>query len=255
VGALSHHIERQGVATVGISLIREHTERIRPPRALWVPFELGRPLGVPNDRGFQAEVARAALRLLERTDTPVLEDYPVDAPDQGAEAGWACNIPLPGPDPADGLASRVLGEVARLRPWFDEGLRRRGRTLVGSSGLTADGLPDAVRALDCFVRGEVGVTVTHGAQPWPSVLRYIVDDLRAYYTEAVLAQPGSVSPSSWELGRWLYGETALGELLEALQRALGSAEDPRLRAQQRRMIPTRFAGVRDAARETARRGG
>ena len=44
VGALANFIERAGVATASISLIREQSEAVRPPRALWVPFALGRPL-------------------------------------------------------------------------------------------------------------------------------------------------------------------------------------------------------------------
>ena len=42
--AMSHILERQGSATSGIGLVREHTETVRPPRALRVTFELGRPL-------------------------------------------------------------------------------------------------------------------------------------------------------------------------------------------------------------------
>ena len=38
-------IERAGIATVSISLLREITEIIRPPRALHVPFPMGYPLG------------------------------------------------------------------------------------------------------------------------------------------------------------------------------------------------------------------
>ncbi|MCH7711818.1 MAG: hypothetical protein IH903_09315, partial [Proteobacteria bacterium] len=51
--------------TTQISLIREHTEKIVPPRALWVPFELGRPFGAPDDSGFQKRVLLGALELLE----------------------------------------------------------------------------------------------------------------------------------------------------------------------------------------------
>ena len=35
-----------------------HSEIIRPPRALWVPFILGRPLGKPGDEAFQLAVVR-----------------------------------------------------------------------------------------------------------------------------------------------------------------------------------------------------
>jgi hypothetical protein len=58
-------IERQGIATVTIQLLREVAERVRPPRALFVPFRHGYPLGRPNDPATQHAVLEAALRLLE----------------------------------------------------------------------------------------------------------------------------------------------------------------------------------------------
>jgi hypothetical protein len=41
--------------------VREHTEKIRPPRALWVTFELGRPMGIPGDGPFQRPVPAAPV--------------------------------------------------------------------------------------------------------------------------------------------------------------------------------------------------
>ena len=70
MSAIAHYLEEAGIPTTGISLVRDNTERMRPPRALWVPFELGRPFGAPNDADFQSEVLRAALALLERPDGP-----------------------------------------------------------------------------------------------------------------------------------------------------------------------------------------
>jgi hypothetical protein len=58
-------LERQGVATVAIQLLREVAERVRPPRALFVPFRHGYPLGKPNEPQVQHAVLNAALRLLE----------------------------------------------------------------------------------------------------------------------------------------------------------------------------------------------
>ncbi|MBT5161958.1 MAG: hypothetical protein HOL89_19300, partial [Alphaproteobacteria bacterium] len=49
MSALGHFLEEEGIATTIISLIRVHSEKVRPPRSLFVPFELGRPLGAPND--------------------------------------------------------------------------------------------------------------------------------------------------------------------------------------------------------------
>ena len=96
MGALGHFLERQGIPTTGISLVREHTETIRPPRALWVTFELGRPMGIPDDAPFQRRVVKAALELLARTDGPLIADYPEHVPEITDFSGWACPISLSG---------------------------------------------------------------------------------------------------------------------------------------------------------------
>ena len=75
VGLVQLAIEREGIATVSISLLREVTEIIRPPRSLFVPFPMGYPLGRPHDEQLQHRVIRQALALLERNDLPVLEEY------------------------------------------------------------------------------------------------------------------------------------------------------------------------------------
>jgi hypothetical protein len=81
------------VPTTQISLIREHTEVIKPPRALWVPFELGRPLGAPDDAAFQKQVLLAALTLLEASAGPILEDFPQNVPPlKAADPLWACLV-------------------------------------------------------------------------------------------------------------------------------------------------------------------
>ena len=93
MGAVSHFLEDEGIATTGISLVRVNTERMELPRFLWVPFELGRPFGAPHEPDFQRRVLRAALGLLERRDGPVvLEDFPDDAPvvDDDEADGWSC---------------------------------------------------------------------------------------------------------------------------------------------------------------------
>lgn len=73
VGLIQRAIEYAGMATVSISLLREITEKIRPPRALFVPFPLGYPLGEPGNPELQTRVMRAAFALLLRSDCPVLE--------------------------------------------------------------------------------------------------------------------------------------------------------------------------------------
>ena len=65
MGLVAAELERQGIATVAIQLLREVAERVRPPRALCVPFPHGYPLGVPGDPAGQRRVIESALRLLE----------------------------------------------------------------------------------------------------------------------------------------------------------------------------------------------
>lgn len=232
MGALGHTLEREGIATTQISLVREHTEAIRPPRALWVPFDLGRPLGAPSDAAFQTRVLRAALRLLEARSGPVLEDFPEEAPgSEGEQAPWSCPIPLPrmaadAGDPGEAF-ERELGQIL---PWYALALERRGRTTVGLSGLD----PPAVGV---FLRALLGEELPESpipGTPLGMALKHAAEDLKAIYTEAALAQPGGgnaadpagpPSVASDALRRWFWHETRAGELLLAVRARLAESED------------------------------
>ena len=67
-------VEREGISTTCVMLLREIAEVLRPPRALVVPFPFGYPLGAPDDAALQHRVIDAALALLPRGDVPVLEE-------------------------------------------------------------------------------------------------------------------------------------------------------------------------------------
>lgn len=78
MGLIASVIEKVGIPTVCLSLLREVTERVNPPRSLFVPFPLGYPLSQPRQPETQLKVLRAALRLLELSDPlPVVQDYRV----------------------------------------------------------------------------------------------------------------------------------------------------------------------------------
>ena len=74
---MAAELERQGISTVAIQLLRKVTEKVRPPRALVVPFRHGYPLGVPDDTEHQQAVIGAALRMLEdpSLQPPAIVDY------------------------------------------------------------------------------------------------------------------------------------------------------------------------------------
>ncbi len=77
VGLAAAELERQGIATVALQLLREVALAVRPPRALFVPFLHGYPLDAPGEPERQHAVLEAALRLLEdpALEPPVLVDY------------------------------------------------------------------------------------------------------------------------------------------------------------------------------------
>ncbi len=76
VGLAASVMEKAGIATVCLSLLREVTEKVRPPRALAVPFGFGYPLGEPDRPELQFRVLRAALELLAASEPlPILRDF------------------------------------------------------------------------------------------------------------------------------------------------------------------------------------
>ena len=77
VGLIQRAIEYAGITTVSVSLLREITEKIQPPRALFVPFSLGYPLGEPDNSELQTRVVKSALALLTRNDIPIFESFHV----------------------------------------------------------------------------------------------------------------------------------------------------------------------------------
>jgi len=77
VGLVAAEIERRGISTVAIQLLRRVAEKVRPPRALWVPFRHGYPLDAPDDPQRQMAVIEAALQVLEDQSLrpPVIVDF------------------------------------------------------------------------------------------------------------------------------------------------------------------------------------
>lgn len=81
MGLIAGVLERRGIATVCIALVRSVAERVRPPRALAVPFRFGAPLGDANTPAEQLGVLRTALGLLINVGPPpLLRDYGGSAP-------------------------------------------------------------------------------------------------------------------------------------------------------------------------------
>ena len=213
MSGLAHYLEDEGIPTVLIALVREHAAEMRPPRALWVPFMLGRPFGEPDQPELQTDVIRQALALLSAESGPVLVD--ADVPESEADEGgdFACPVSFSKPgDSATDVGTRVVREVAELRSWYELGIERRGRTTVG---LSRDPVEVAARELASFVEEPDRRQILSDPSSTESSLRWWLSDLKAYYWEAVTARPGDASAQ--QLENWFWNETAAGELLLRLR--------------------------------------
>lgn len=229
MGGLGHYLEREGLATTQISLIREHSQKIKPPRALWVPFELGRPLGVPDDPAFQHQVLRAALKLLEAPSGPVLVDFPSEAPPSAkASEPEACPLVLPQQQPdletMAGLRRAFLQEVSQMGVWHRQAAERRGRTTYGVSGLEP---LEAAKLLATVLAGETPPNPREDLS-LAALLKLAVEDLKAFYQEAVTARPGGPQDSAG-LNDWLFGQCVAGRVFLGLREVMEQSPDPEIR--------------------------
>lgn len=201
VCGISYYLESEGIQTAGIALFREIAESMRPPRILWVSFPLGRPLGKPGDSAFQTDVIKQTLALLESPQGPVLADYPTDLPDIDVQPP-ACPVSFQRRQNDQSWRARITREVGTLSPWYEMGLKRRGRTTVGVSQSSIEEMISGLTAwLDDPVMGFPDHT-------W---LKLALEDLKAFYSEAITAQPGEYQAGYSD--SVIFEDTVLGELI------------------------------------------
>jgi hypothetical protein len=104
VGLIQRAVERAGIPTVSLSLLRQLTERMQPPRAVCLRWPFGHPLGEPFNRAQQLTVIRDALAALYTASPGSVVSLPYRwRRDQYAEpASWEL-----GPTPAGGPTARA----------------------------------------------------------------------------------------------------------------------------------------------------
>ena len=205
---------------------------MQPPRSLWVSFPLGRPLGKPGDAAFQIDVIKAALNLLNAREGPVLEDYPHDVPPVEGEGGAACPVSFAKNSDGDGSwETRLNREFNQLKPWYELSRRRRGgRTLVGIADqspeqnvqMLAEHLDDAVMPTDIT---------------W---LKSAIEDIKAYYIEAMTAQPGEYDSGALQTQFWQ--ESSFGAAILAFYYQFQNSDDDQLKLIARILAPREAVG-------------
>ncbi len=211
---MAHMLESRGLPTTVLALVLPQVEKTRPPRAVMVPFMLGRPLGEPNDIPLQRRVLLQALRLLEREDGPViLEHFPDDNSGWVDRADWEPAVLPPLPRTARDTAdwqTALRAELISLLPAWERFRSRFGRTTVGLAGQPPEAWPAFATA---FLDGALPTVSMHDT---PALaLRFLADDLKALYGEAV--QADGAPPSARQIDQWFWRRTVAGQLLIALR--------------------------------------
>lgn len=210
------------------------------PRFLWVPFELGRPFGAPNEPEFQKRVLRTALELVERADGPVvLEDFPDDAPrveTSKDDAPWSCPVTFAPPqEQRPALVESTLHEMQRLEPWYEIRRQSQGASRPPVSGLDR---PVIVASLAELAEG-IRQPKLETKLPLAEWVRLGCDDLRNWYVEAAQGQPGRAAPR--ELRDWFWLQTAAARLIAAASRKLVDHPDPLVKMLAlRAMVPREY---------------
>lgn len=206
-------LESHGVPCVAIGAVRVQMEKTQPPRGLFVPFQLGRPLGEPEDAGFQRRVLLSALRLLERTDGPViLEDFPDDPAGWRDAPEWVPPlVPDAGtPSAAGEWRDAFAAELAALQPIWARARTRFGRSTVGLSFMPPADWPAIAAA---FLGGDLPRVAGH--ETAALALQFMSDDIKAFYGEA--GQAIGPAPASRQLDAWFWRGTLAGRLLIRLR--------------------------------------
>jgi hypothetical protein len=211
---LARVFEAADLSTIQISLIKEHTEKVRPPRALFCGFPYGLALGKPNDADFQHRVLAAAFSMLERETGPVLDELPEDIVPAAAKSS-----------PVAEQATDPAFELTALRGYYIQFVERHGRTAVGLSGVPQTRFRGVVRLLERYVADGVLDGMEHPEDVTAlQYLRYVCDDLKAFYREARLAQyPGDDGP---RIETWFWRETAMGDLIRRVRDRVKASDDP-----------------------------
>lgn len=76
MGLIQRAIEAAGVPTVSVSILRDITEKVRPPRALFLRWPFGHPLGEPHDLAQQFTILRDAFEFLYTASPGEIRDLP-----------------------------------------------------------------------------------------------------------------------------------------------------------------------------------
>ena len=77
MGLIQRRIEKEGIPTVGISIVRSISKKIKPPRTVFLKQPFGHPLGDPFNRAQQRAILMETLNALFSIKRPgEILDFP-----------------------------------------------------------------------------------------------------------------------------------------------------------------------------------
>ena len=215
MSVLAHFFESYGFSTVLVGFVKEHIAAIQPPRALWLDFPMGRPLGKPNDPEYQKKIIRSAFDLFNERSGPVLKDFPDIIPVKDGRMGYALPVELVLKKNEIGdinkLVKEVNDEINSLKKDYEIAISGRKRTTVGASEMQ---ISEFTNYISEFVRGNIPPSPRKGIGPIPQ-LKLVVEDLQAFYTETITYRD-KVDDFEY-LGTWFWEKTKAGRLILCLE--------------------------------------
>ena len=217
VCTLAHIFEAAGLATIVITRAREIAERMKVPRALHTVFPPGLSLGKPRDKAFQVEVLKAAFKLLESPQGPVIEEFPISISASDGEP-LTCSLP-PQMNPR---LHPAVDEAEALKSAYYRAYKRNKRTSVGMQ-ISVEEIPQALEKFAKIAGGELWTEVGFPNDSIAEVMYGTVHDIRSYYEElACELADGPIGP--WKTEQWFYDNTKAGQTILQARRAMRDSE-------------------------------
>ena len=192
---------------------------------------------------FQKRILVAALRLLEIPEGPVLADFPDDAPvSENVVSVLACPInPIRVETEVSEIGKLCLAfktEITSMSPWYEIAVAKHERTTVGASKIK----PDEIGNFICAFLRDTQPDNPRDDVSLADTLKFSVDDLKAYYFEAIASQPGQEDVSMAIFSDWFWGDTKAGQALMTLKEVCQESENSQLqRVGKALIVPSRVA--------------
>ena len=110
------------------------------------------------------------------------------------------------------LVEQFTEEIDQMRSWYDIARKKNKRTTAGVSGLSPE---DIAELFSSFMEKKTRMELLED----PALtdrLRMGCEDIKAYYFEAVSAQPGQPTDSK-SLANWFWGETCAALVINRIR--------------------------------------